>query len=91
MSSPSENLMSEARCALKELAACHAELRTFLDTEFDRWERLADELLAGEVARHETLEQAERAALEEQIQRLALVAEELTRSLPDHKQATKRT
>ncbi|MEN6449269.1 MAG: hypothetical protein ABFC96_02155 [Thermoguttaceae bacterium] len=81
--------VSDARIALKEIVECHAELELFLTDEFDRWERLADELLTGEVARHETLEQAERAAMDELVQRLASVATELTESLGDRKRASK--
>lgn len=84
--------VSEARRALREISACRVELQTFLSEEFDRWERLAEELLADEVVRHETFEQADRVALDDQIERLASVAAELSRSLSDQSRATsKRT
>jgi hypothetical protein len=91
MPSPSTDV-SAARDALLEIGACRAELQTFLADEFDRWERLANGLLAGEVARGRAQEQAQREALDGQIERLAAVTAELARSLAEQKRAaSKRT
>ena len=84
MPSPSADV-SAARDALQEICACRAELETFLADDFDRWERLADGLLAGEIARERAQEQTQREAIEGQIERLAAVAAELARSLADEK------
>ena len=86
MPSPSADV-SAARDALLEICACRAELQTFLADEFDRWERLADGLLAGEIARGRAQEQAQREALDGQIERLAAVAAELARSLAEQKRS----
>ncbi len=82
--------VSAARNALREICACRAELQTFLADEFDRWERLADGLLTGEIAHERAQEQAQREALDGQIERLAAVAAELARSLAEQKQAAPR-
>jgi hypothetical protein len=77
----------DARNALLEISACRDELQTFLTDEFDRWERMADGLLAGEIARERAQEQAQRVALDGQIQRLAAVAAELAQSLAEQKRS----
>jgi hypothetical protein len=82
--------VSAARDALQEICACRAELETFLADDFDRWERLADGLLAGEIARGRAQEQAQREALDGQIARMAAVAADLARLLAEQKRAAPR-
>jgi len=71
--------------ALTEIRASEAELQTFLDGLFDRLEGLADGLPVQEVARRQVQRETDRAALDDQIERLAALADELAESVAQHK------
>jgi hypothetical protein len=70
-----------AREALAEIRVCNGGLQTFLDGAFDQLDHLADDLLAQELA----CQRGEREALQAQVDRLALVANELTAAVAEQK------
>ncbi len=70
-----------AREALAEIRTCTGELQTFLTDVFDRLDHLADTLLAQELS----CQHDERETFQAQIDRLALVANELTAAVAEQK------
>ena len=70
-----------ARKALTEIRACPGEVQSLVSGVFDQIDKLVEEFLAREVARQRSQGQAEREALQGQIDRLASVAADLARSV----------
>ena len=69
------------RAALAEIRACPGELQTFVSGMFNQLDGLTDDLLARELTRQQVQRQAEREALQGQIDQLASVAAELAEAL----------
>jgi hypothetical protein len=70
-----------AKEALADIRACPGEVQSFVASLFDHLGGLTDELLAHEIARHDLQRQAERDALQAQIDRLAAVAAQLAKTV----------
>ena len=69
------------REALAEIRTCPSGLQTFVSGMFDQLDGLTDDLLARELTRQQVQRQAEREALQGQIDQLASVAAELAEAL----------
>jgi hypothetical protein len=76
---------NSAREALAEMRACPGELQTFILSVFDQLDSLASELLAHELAGQQAQRQAGSEALQNQIDRLASVAAELSKAVAEQK------
>ncbi len=72
---------NSAREALAEIRACTGELKMFLAGIFDQLEHSAGEVLAQETA----WQRGQREALQAQVDRLAMVASELTGAVAQQK------
>ncbi|MBN1395551.1 MAG: hypothetical protein JW959_11045 [Pirellulales bacterium] len=71
--------------ALAEIHASATEASTFLEGLIERLDGLADSLPAREETNRRALRGADRAALDEQIERLAALADELAESISRQK------
>ncbi len=74
-----------ARNALAEIRKCQTELEEFLAETFERLDGLAEELLTNEINHQEHLRQAEREAVDQQVERLAALATELAHTVAEQK------
>ena len=78
------------RDALAETRTGLGELQSSISQMFDRLDELVDERLGSRTAQQCAVGRAEQEAIQEQIDRLALLAAELAQSVAEQKQLAKR-
>jgi hypothetical protein len=74
--------------ALVEIRACYSDMQAFVAAAFDRLDKLVDELGTPNLAAKVTKWSAEQDSMQEQIDRLARLANDLAESVAEQKRVS---